>query len=386
LRSSIRTRLAAVITAVAVAVGGGIALAAPAHAAATHTGSIKPGTTLAPGDQVTSPNGQFRLVMQGDGNLVEYGIANTVMYASNTAGKAGAVAVYSADGIMKLRFGGKPIKQWGATGQRGRDFSVQPDGTLRSTSTAGKVLWSISSYQDRIAAGAVLLPGTVLRSDNSSARTFTMQADGNLVQYLNGTAAWATNTSGHPGAWAALQTDGNLVVYGPDKRALWSARTSKAGPGQLLVQLDSNVVLYGSQSTRVWSSRPVTGLLWPVASIKISGRYGDDRGAGHTPRYHQGTDAAVGTGTPVYASGSGTVTETVANNPSYGNYVVVKYGLTTVLTAHLSVIEVTKGQNVAKSTEIAKSGNTGQSTGPHVHVETRVNGTLKDPMTLLHFR
>jgi hypothetical protein len=386
LRSSIRTRLAAVITAVAVAVGGGIALAAPAHAAATYVGTMKAGTTLVAGDQVTSNNGQYRLVMQGDGNLVQYGIGNTVMYASGTAGKAGATAVFGTDGVLTLRLGGKAFKQWGTGGQRGLDFGVRPDGTMRSMSTAKKVLWAINSYQDRITAGAVILPGTVLRSDNGNARTFTMQADGNLVQYLSGKAAWSSSTSGHPGAWAALQADGNLVVYGTDKRALWSSRTSTAGAGQLLVQLDSNVVLYGGQSTRVWSTRAVTGLLWPVASIKISGRYGDDRGAGHTPRYHQGTDAAVGSGTAVYASGSGTVTETVANHPSYGNYVVVKYGLTTVLTAHLSVIEVKKGQNVAKSTEIAKSGNTGQSTGPHVHVETRVNGTLKDPLSLLHFR
>ncbi|MCI0998443.1 M23 family metallopeptidase, partial [Pseudomonas corrugata] len=77
-----------------------------------------------------------------------------------------------------------------------------------------------------------------------------------------------------------------------------------------------------------------------VASTKISGRYGDDRGAGHVPRYHQGADAPVAVGTPVYASGTGTVTSTVANNASYGNYIVVTYGNVTVLTAHLSKIEV----------------------------------------------
>ncbi len=74
------------------------------------------------------------------------------------------------------------------------------------------------------------------------------------------------------------------------------------------------------------------------------------------------------------------------DNASYGNYVVVTYGLTTVLTAHLSEISVTKGQVVGNGKQIGKSGNTGQSTGPHVHVETRVNGTLKDPLSLLSFR
>ncbi|MFJ3385520.1 MULTISPECIES: peptidoglycan DD-metalloendopeptidase family protein [unclassified Curtobacterium] len=381
-----RTRLAAVVTAAAIAIAGSVAVAVPAQAATVVSTSVRAGTTLQPGDSMTSSNGQFRLVMQGDGNLVEYGVGNAVLWASNTAKYPNAVAVIGTDGLLSVRSGSKVVAKWGTGGHAGYDFGVLPDGSLRMRDTTKRTIWQMQNFQDRVVSGTVLKPGTVLRSDAGSARRFTMQADGNLVQYVNGKAAWATRTNGHPGAWAAVQTDGNLVVYGPDNRVLWASRTSTAGCGQLLVQVDANVVLYGSKDTRVWSTRAVTGLLWPVASTRITGKYGDDRGAGHTPRYHQGADAGVGTGTPVYGSGSGTVTEAVANNPTFGNYVVVKYGLTTVLTAHLSKIEVKKGQVVAKSTEIAKSGNTGQSTGPHVHVETRVNGTLKDPLTLLHFR
>lgn len=385
-----RTRLAAVVTAAAIAaaitVAGTIAVAVPAQAATVVATSVRAGTILQPGDAMTSSNGQFRLVMQGDGNLVEYGVGNAVLWASNTAKYPNAVAVVGTDGLLSIRSGSKVVAKWGTAGRVGYDFGVLPDGSLRMRDTTKRTIWQMQNFQDRVVSGTVLKPGTVLRSDAGSARRFTMQADGNLVQYVNGKAAWATRTNGHPGAWAAVQTDGNLVVYGPDNRVLWASRTSTAGRGQLLVQVDANVVLYGSKDTRVWSTRAVTGLLWPVASTRITGKYGDDRGAGHTPRYHQGADAGVGTGTPVYGSGSGTVTEAVANNPTFGNYVVVKYGLTTVLTAHLSKIEVKKGQVVGKSTEIARSGNTGQSTGPHVHVETRINGTLKDPLTQLHFR
>ncbi|MGN8048282.1 peptidoglycan DD-metalloendopeptidase family protein [Curtobacterium sp. 22159] len=387
MRSSTSARLAAVVTAVAVGLVGGVVAVSPAHAAATYVGTMKAGTTMVAGDQITSENGQFRLVMQADGNLVEYGIGNAVLWSSNTANKPGAVALYGQDGVLTLRLDRKAFKQWGTgNGVPGRDLGVQPDGIIRSKTTANKVLWSVDSYQDRVKAGNVILPGTVLRSDTSQSRTFTMQADGNLVQLVSGKPVWSSRTSRKPGARAAVQTDGSLAVIGTDGRTLWSSNSGRAGAGQLLVQLDANVVVYGKNDTRAWSTRKVTGLLWPVASTKITGRFGDDRGAGHTPRYHQGTDAAVGVGTPVYASGSGTVTSTIANDPSFGNYVVVTYGLTTVLTAHLSKIEVSKGQIVSPSTEIARSGNTGQSTGPHVHVETRVNGTLKDPLTILHFR
>ncbi|MCS0646761.1 peptidoglycan DD-metalloendopeptidase family protein [Curtobacterium flaccumfaciens] len=217
-----------------------------------------------------------------------------------------------------------------------------------------------------------------------------MRTDGNLVQKVSGRVVWQSRTGGHPGAWAELQAKGNFVIWTRDasrkKVALWSSRTSTAGSGNLLVQVDGNVVLYGAKDTRVWSSRPVTGLAWPVNGTKITGRYGDDRGAGHVPRYHQGTDAPVPVGTAVYGSGTGTVTKTIANDAAYGNYIVVTYGMTAVLVAHLSKIEVKQGQIVKLGTEIAKSGNTGQSTGPHVHVETRRNGTLVDPLKNMHFR
>lgn len=385
-RTTIRTRLAAITVATAVVMAGIVGLAAPASAT-TYKDTIKAGSTLQVNDSITSRNGQFRLVMQGDGNLVEYGIGNRVLWASNTANQPGAVAVVQKDGLLSIVRSGRLIAQWGSGSGVTKDFGVRPDGELRMRNTSMGMIWRIATYQDRILPGTVIAPGTVLRAGAGRQQTLTMQADGNLVQYVNGAAVWSSQTFGRPGAYAALQPDGNLVVYTADGRsALWSSRTSGKGAGQLMVQVDSNVVLYGGSDTRTWSTRAVTGLLWPVNGTAISGKYGDDRGAGHTPRYHQGTDAPVKVGTPVYSSGKGTVTTVVRGNASYGNYIVVTYGLTTVLTAHLSEIEVTKGQVVSVGKEIGKSGNTGQSTGPHVHVETRVNGTLKDPLGILHFR
>jgi murein DD-endopeptidase len=383
----VRLRLLATALAVTAVAAGLVGTAEPATAApAVYKGAAPAGTTLWPGDSITSVNGQFQLVMQGDGNLVEYGIGRKVLWASNTAGKPGASAQIRTNGTLAIWYGTSRAALWGGAGQVGRDFGIRADGTMRMTNTAKQNIIEFSSYQDSVVAGNVILPGTVLRSDPSQGRTLTMRTDGILVQAVNGKTVWATKTGGNPGAYAAVQTDGNFVVYSATNKALWASHTSRAGAGRLLVQVDGNVVVYGKTDTRAWSTRPVTGLLWPVASTKISGKYGDDRGAGHVPRYHQGADAAVGTGTPVYASATGTVTSTVANNPSYGNYVIVTYGTTTVLTAHLSKIEVKKGQIVSKGNEIAKSGNTGQSTGPHVHVEVRQGATLVDPLKVLHFR
>ncbi|MFB9649594.1 peptidoglycan DD-metalloendopeptidase family protein [Curtobacterium pusillum] len=380
-------RIVATVAALAVAAGALVGMAEPAAAAAVYTGSAPAGTTLEPGDSVTSPNGQFRLVMQGDGNLVEYGIGNAVLWASNTPGQSGAVAVIGRNRALDLMRNGKRVARWASAGTtQSTRFDVRGDGTMALFAGSSAIVnWT--SYQDRVPAGNVILPGTTLRADQSNARTLTMMGNGMLVQRLNGAVAWLTTTTiRNYNAYASVQKDGNLVVYSAQGKALWATNTSRAGGGQLLVQVDNNVVLYGKSDTRSWSTRPVSGLLWPVASTKISGEYGDDRGAGHVPRYHQGTDAAVGTGTPVYASATGKVTSAVANNPTFGNYVVVTYGMTTVLTAHLSVIQVKQGQIVSARTQIAKSGNTGQSTGPHVHVEVRQGGTLVDPLKVLHFR
>jgi len=379
-------RIAAALVAVAVAAGTIVGVTEPASASTVYTGSVPAGTTIYPGDSVTSPNGQFRLVMQGDGNLVEYGIGNAVLWASNTSNQPGAVATIGKNRAVDIVRNGKRIARWASAGRpQSTKFEVRGDGTM--------VLWSGSTaivnwkgYQDRVAAGNVILPGTTLRADESGNRTLTMMGNGMLVQRVNGGVVWKTSsTVKNYNAYAAVQKDGNLVIYSAAGKAIWATNTSRYGGGALLVQVDNNVVLYGKSDTRTWSTQRVSGLLWPVASTRISGKYGDDRGAGHVPRYHQGTDAAVGTGTPVYASATGKVTE-AASSPSYGNYVVVTYGMTTVLTAHLSSIGVKKGQVVTVRQQIAKSGNTGQSTGPHVHVEVRRNGTLVDPLQVLHFR
>lgn len=383
-------RFAGALTVLALAAGALVATAEPAAASAVWVGSAPAGTKINPGDQVTSPNGQFKLIMQGDGNLVEYGIGNRVLWASNTAGSPGAIAVVGKNRALDITKNGKRLARWASAGTvNSTALKIRADGTMALL--AGKsVVVNWTTYQDRVASGNTLLGGTVLRSDTTNTRILNMRTDGNLVQKVSGRVVWQSRTGGHPGAWAELQPKGNFVIWTRDasrkKVALWTSRTGTAGSGNLLVQVDGNVVLYGAKDTRVWSSRPVTGLAWPVNGTKITGKYGDDRGAGHVPRYHQGTDAPVPVGTPVYGSGTGEVTKTVANDASYGNYIVVTYGMTAVLTAHLSKIEVKNGQIVKLGTEIAKSGNTGQSTGPHVHVETRRNGTLVDPLKNMHFR
>jgi LysM repeat protein len=95
---------------------------------------------------------------------------------------------------------------------------------------------------------------------------------------------------------------------------------------------------------------------------------------------HPGLDIGLGEGTAVYAADTGTVTYAGWNVYGYGNVVVVNHGNGyETLYAHLSGYNVGPGQIVTKGQVIGSSGNTGASSGPHLHFEIRINGNRDDP-------
>ena len=101
-----------------------------------------------------------------------------------------------------------------------------------------------------------------------------------------------------------------------------------------------------------------------------------------TWRAHLGVDYAAPTGTPVRSIGDGVV-EFAGVQGGYGNVVTVQHGKSnTTLYAHLSKINVQKGQKVSQSDIVGLVGSTGWSTGPHLHFEFRVNGVHQDPLTM----
>ncbi|MFZ9467172.1 MAG: peptidoglycan DD-metalloendopeptidase family protein [Limnohabitans sp.] len=101
-----------------------------------------------------------------------------------------------------------------------------------------------------------------------------------------------------------------------------------------------------------------------------------------TWRAHLGVDYGAPTGTPVRAVGDGVV-ETAGWQNGYGNMVTIKHrnGHSTVY-AHLSRIDVKRGQSVGQGQTLGAVGATGWATGPHLHFEFRVNGQQKDPMLM----
>lgn len=100
-------------------------------------------------------------------------------------------------------------------------------------------------------------------------------------------------------------------------------------------------------------------------------------------RLHAGVDLAGPVGTPIFAPADGTVIVAEVER-GYGNVIKIQhaFGISTVY-GHLSKFRVTKGQKVSRGDRIGDMGNTGRSTGPHLHYEIRVSGNPKNPMTFI---
>lgn len=100
-------------------------------------------------------------------------------------------------------------------------------------------------------------------------------------------------------------------------------------------------------------------------------------------RLHAGVDLAGPVGTPIFAPADGTVIVAEVEN-GYGNVIKIQhaFGISTVY-GHLSKFRVTKGQKVSRGDRIGDMGNTGRSTGPHLHYEIRVSGNPTNPMTFI---
>jgi murein DD-endopeptidase MepM/ murein hydrolase activator NlpD len=126
-------------------------------------------------------------------------------------------------------------------------------------------------------------------------------------------------------------------------------------------------------------------LAWPTTSRRITATY-------HDPTYpfrallgeHSGLDLGIAKGTPVMAAEAGYVAKVALGTKWYGNYIMIIHGGNiTTLYGHLNSVNVTQDQYVTKGQIIGASGNTGFSSGPHLHFEVRSNGIPVDPQNYL---
>jgi murein DD-endopeptidase MepM/ murein hydrolase activator NlpD len=122
---------------------------------------------------------------------------------------------------------------------------------------------------------------------------------------------------------------------------------------------------------------------WPVRG-PLNSRFGQ-RPSPWTGQleFHRGLDISAGRGTPVYAPATGTV-HAAGHGGEYGTIVILDHGNEMrSLYGHLQETRVKPGERVARGQLIALTGNTGRTSGPHLHYEIQVNGRAVDPRQYL---
>ena len=126
-------------------------------------------------------------------------------------------------------------------------------------------------------------------------------------------------------------------------------------------------------------------ILWPVKYGKITSKFGNrTHPVLKSVKFHRGVDIAVSIGTPVYSGIKGKVTF-AGRKGNYGNLVEIEGndGIK-VRYAHLNSIDVVTGQKVLDGEKVAETGNTGMSTGPHLHYEIIIDENPVNPLNFAH--
>ena len=144
-------------------------------------------------------------------------------------------------------------------------------------------------------------------------------------------------------------------------------------------QLEENVQVAAVAQIVKRGTKSKPTYMFPVTNWNVTSNFGYRWG-----RLHAGTDVGVPIGTTVRASRGGQVV-TAGWVGGYGNCVIIDHGDgVSTRYGHLSEVTVSVGQYVDQGEQIALSGNTGRSTGPHLHFEIRINGEAVDPLPYLY--
>jgi murein DD-endopeptidase MepM/ murein hydrolase activator NlpD len=178
--------------------------------------------------------------------------------------------------------------------------------------------------------------------------------------------------------YEALEADGEpmrtgrvlsveFVNNGKSHTALWFQEASKKGG---YYSLDGKSLQSAYLTSPMQFSRVTSGFAMRFHPIH------------QTWRAHLGVDYGAPVGTPVRTVGDGVV-DFAGVQGGFGNVVIIRHnGSDTTVYAHLSRIDVRKGQGVSQGQRVGAVGATGWATGPHLHFEFRVNGRHQDPLTV----
>ncbi|MFD7243723.1 M23 family metallopeptidase [Streptomyces massasporeus] len=204
---------------------------------------------------------------------------------------------------------------------------------------------------------------------------------------LGAGVASAADTTAASGAASAVQAQAAAQAKVAKAEAVKAEKAAKAAAAKKAAEKKAAAKKAAAKKAAAKKAKP--SWVDPVKKYSLSASFAQN--GGMWAHKHSGQDFAVPSGTQVVATHGGTVVKAGGNGagdgPAYGNAVVIKHGNGTYSQyAHLSKVTVHVGQIVKTGQEIAKSGNTGNSSGPHLHFEIRTTpnyGSAVDPVKFL---
>jgi hypothetical protein len=210
--------------------------------------------SLRSGQSRSSANGRYQLAMNGGGNLVLYDHDRRLPIWNSQTAVPGAYATMQRDGNLVVFAPSGEVRYASATpGNPGAHLNLQDDGNAVIFTPANKPVWSSDVDVSRLGSGQLLRGGQYRRSPDGRYQ-LGMYPTGNLVldDLDMRRALWSAQTDGHPGAYASMQGDGNLVVYAPDGQVLYATATTAAG-AYVTVDRGAAVMLNGA-GAQLWST------------------------------------------------------------------------------------------------------------------------------------
>jgi len=208
------------------------------------------------------------------------------------------------------------------------------------------------------------------------------EIDTYIYSQIIGLDADSNNIQTYSSSIDFYNTTFNSIFIYMDKRSL---RTAEIASIQLTKLIETNKAI--KKNKNIINYYPTISPIKTSDFLEISSGFGwRKHPIYHTPLFHEGVDISASLNTNVYSTMYGKVDKVLYSKYGYGNRIVIKnsQGFET-LYAHLSkAIYVKKGQIVKKGQLIAKTGNTGISTGPHLHYEIRKNNELQDPLAYFY--
>jgi hypothetical protein len=272
---------------------GSVATATPAPAGPTATptsgasssGKLIGGQGLNVNQQIVSPNGKTRLLVQSDGNVCLYRLdTGAALWCTNTPGKPVAHLLMQTDGNLVLYNSDNTAVYWssGTFGHPGATLTLRDDGNLVILDANGVQLWASNTAWNTSAPAATPTAAPTVRPTatpaasggarmvanqdlkvnaplvSSTGKTrLLLQTDGNLCEYRvdNGAFVWCSGTFGKAMTHVLMQTDGNFVGYNSTNSvAFWSTGTSGHPGASLVLRDDGNLQVVDQNGAQLYSN------------------------------------------------------------------------------------------------------------------------------------